>query len=283
MLFRSYQLHYSLHLPDWQGIALGIWLMGCLAMAWVLDTLFALYLSFPNWRQWKKSLAFRWQAGGHKLVFDLHRSGGVWLWLLVLMVAVTSVAMNLRDPVMKPVVNWFSPLTVSLADTWPAPVGAPASLAAHGEAVLQQAQNQAAQRGIHAPLGGLFCRPGTNVWSVGFYAPGASHGDGGLGNVWMDMDAPTGRVLSVSIPGAGSAGDVFLQAMFPLHSGRILGWAGRVLMSLLGVAIAAFSITGVMLWMRKRAGRQARAGASPSRSCLPAVDVARSSSAHPSR
>ena len=34
----------------------------------------------------------------------------------------------------------------------------------------------------------------------------------------------------------GSAGDIFLQSMFPLHSGRIIGIPGRMLMSLMGAA-----------------------------------------------
>ena len=58
------------------------------------------------------------------------------------------------------------------------------------------------------------------------------------------------------MPGSGSAGDIFLQSMFPLHSGRIVGVAGRVLMSVMGVVIATLSITGVLIWARKRRSRR---------------------------
>ena len=76
------------------------------------------------------------------------------------------------------------------------------------------------------------------------------------------------------MPGEGSAGDIFMQAMFPLHSGRILGVGGRVLMSLMGLAVATFSITGVLLWARKRKARlHARAQA--------AVPLARPATAWP--
>jgi hypothetical protein len=30
---------------------------------WAADCFIALYLSFPNWRSWRKSLAFRWREG----------------------------------------------------------------------------------------------------------------------------------------------------------------------------------------------------------------------------
>ncbi|HJV68274.1 PepSY-associated TM helix domain-containing protein, partial [Ideonella sp.] len=108
-----YKLHYSMHLPESGGIEWGVWLMGLIAIAWVLDTLIALWISFPSRAQWKRSFALRWSAGGHRLVFDLHRSGGVWLFVLVVMVAVTSVSMNLNREVMRPVVSWFSTLSPS--------------------------------------------------------------------------------------------------------------------------------------------------------------------------
>lgn len=48
-----------------------------------------------------------------------------------------------------------------------------------------------------------------------------------------------------------------MQLQFPLHSGRILGLPGRILVSLLGLAVATLSVTGVLIWLRKRAGRVA--------------------------
>jgi uncharacterized iron-regulated membrane protein len=41
-----------------------------------------------------------------------------------------------------------------------------------------------------------------------------------------------------------------------LHSGRIFGRAGRIAITLLGLAIATLSATGVMIWARKRAARR---------------------------
>jgi uncharacterized iron-regulated membrane protein len=57
------------------------------------------------------------------------------------------------------------------------------------------------------------------------------------------------------VPGTGSAGDIFIQSMFPLHSGRIMGVTGRVLMSIMGVVIATLCVTGVLIWARKRRAR----------------------------
>ncbi|HJV71655.1 PepSY-associated TM helix domain-containing protein, partial [Ideonella sp.] len=267
-------LHYSMHLPESGGIEWGVWLMGLVAIAWVLDTLIALWISFPSRAQWKRSFAFRWSAGGHRLVFDLHRSGGVWLFVLVLMVAVTSVSMNLNREVMRPMVSWFSALSPSpFASRTPA--AQPIEPLFSRAEVLRSAEAEARRRGWQRPAGGIFLSPEFGLWGVGFFEPGNDHGDGGLGNPWLYFDARTGELAGADVPGTGSAGDLFMQSMFPLHSGRIIGLPGRVLMSLLGVAIAGFSVTGVLIWARKR---RARAATAPAR--LAPMDKPGSLSAH---
>lgn len=249
-----YKLHYSMHIPDGFGMELGILLMGIVAIVWVLDCLVALWISFPHRSAWRKSFAFRWRSGGYKLNFDLHRSGGVWLWCLLLILAVTSVSMNLEHQVVRPLVNMLSPLSAS-------PFSGRA-LAEHAlpdlsrEEILQRAEQAAQQYGIQAPAGGIFYSPDFNVYGVGFFAAGQDHGDGGLGNPWLYFDAHSGAPAGADLPGQGSAGDLFMQLQFPLHSGRILGLAGRILVSLLGLAVATLSLTGLIIWARKRRARQ---------------------------
>jgi uncharacterized iron-regulated membrane protein len=59
-------------------------------------------------------------------------------------------------------------------------------------------------------------------------------------------------------PWKGTAADLFVQAQFPLHSGRILGLPGRILISAMGLVVAILSVTGVVIWARKRRARLAR-------------------------
>lgn len=270
-----YKLHYSMHLPESHGIEWGIWLMGLIAIAWVADTLIALWISFPKVSQWRRSFAFRWAAGGHRLVFDLHRSGGVWLFLLVLMIAVTSVAMNLNNPVMRPVVSWFSTLSPSPFASR-APAAQPIEPLVERATIVASAEAEARRRGWADPAGAVFLSPELGLWGVGFFRPGLDHGDGGLGNPWLYYDARTGQPAGDSVPGTGSAGDIFMQSMFPLHSGRIIGLPGRVLMSLMGVVVAVFSATGVYLWWKKRVAR-ARAAARPAQAGIPQKPLAATS------
>lgn len=251
-----YKLHYSMHLPDVGGYEVGELFMGVLAIAWVFDTLVALWISFPGWKVWRRSFAFRWRAGGHRLVFDLHRSGGVWLFLLVLMIAVTSVSMNLGTQVMRPLVNAVSPLSPSPFDSR-TPVAADKVVPARvtPAQALSLAREEGERRGWTRPPGGLSVLPAYGVYGVGFFDAAHAAGDGGLGNAWLYFDMQTGALVSKDIPGTGSAGDIFMQAMFPLHSGRIIGLPGRILMSAMGALVAMFSLTGVLIWARKRKAR----------------------------
>ena len=268
-----YKLHYSMHIPDGAGIRWGIWLMGLMALGWAVDCLVALWLSFPNPAQWRKSFAFRWRQGGYKLAFDLHRSGGVWLWLLLLILAVTSVSMNLEREVVRPLVAALSPLSPSpfASRTAVAPEQAREPRLTMAEAVTL-AEAEARRLGWERPAGGVFAAPEFGVMGVGFFAPGNSHGDGGLGNPWLYFDAEDGSLVGHQVPGEGSAGDIFLQAQFPLHSGRILGLPGRILVSLLGAAVATLCVTGLIVWLKKR---RARAGKAARRAGEPSPESAR--------
>lgn len=251
-----YKLHYTMHIPDGWGIEFGIWFMGIIGIVWFFDCFIALYLSFPNWRSWRKSLAFRWRQGGHRLNFDLHRSGGVWLWLLLLLLAVTSISMNLQTQVMRPLAAKFSTLSPNAFDSrTPQPPDKPVEPLLGREQAVALAKIEAARRGWTLPAGGVFYSSSYGLYGVGFFEADNDHGDGGLGNAWLYFDGRDGSPAGGVIPGTGSAGDIFLQAQFPLHSGRILGLPGRILISAMGLVVAMLSATGLIIWLRKRRAR----------------------------
>ncbi|OYO28137.1 PepSY domain-containing protein [Janthinobacterium sp. PC23-8] len=251
-----YKLHYTMHIPDARGIELGVWFMGMIGIVWFVDCFIALYLSFPNLRSWRKSLAFRWREKGHRLNFDLHRSGGVWVWLLLLILAVTSISMNLPTQVMRPLVAKFSTLSPNAFDSrTPQPPEKPVEPLLTREQVVALAKTEATRRGWTLPAGGVFYSSGYGLYGVGFFEADNDHGDGGLGNAWLYFDGRDGSPAGGVIPGTGSAGDIFLQSQFPLHSGRIIGLPGRILISAMGLMVAMLSATGLIIWLRKRRAR----------------------------
>jgi uncharacterized iron-regulated membrane protein len=107
---------------------------------------------------------------------------------------------------------------------------------------------------------------------VGYFVPGGDYDIRGLGNAWTYWDATTGQQVGASVPGRGSAGDIFMQSQFPLHSGRIVGLPGRIAISFMGLTVALLSATGLVIWMKKlkarrNASRRVRADA-PTRRVL---------------
>ena len=66
-----------------------------------------------------------------------------------------------------------------------------------------------------------------------FFEPGHEHGDGGRGNPSLFFEGKDGASAGADIPGSGSAGDIFMQAQFPLHSCRFLGLPGRIMISMM--------------------------------------------------
>ena len=124
--------------------------------------------------------------------------------------------------------------------------------------VLANGRAEAARRGFTLPAGDIFYSPDFGVFGVRFFNPGDEHGDGmKLGNDVLYFDSEDGRYIGDWIPWRGTAGDLFLQMQFPVHSGRIFGIPGRIVISAMGLAVAMLSVTGVVIWLRKRRARLA--------------------------
>lgn len=269
-----YSVHYSLHLPgNW-----GIWLMGIVGLIWIVDCFLGFYLTLPArargkpegeddvmftngngersyWQRWQPAWRIKRSAGASRLNFDLHRAGGLWLWGLLLILAVSSVSFNLHEEVFEPVVNAVSPLTPSPFDgreeRAPEKLIEPrVSLAT----ILKNARHEAQSRGWTETASGVFYNPLYGLHGVRF---GKDHAPG-LGNAWLYFDGATGEGVGGHVPGEGSAGDLFHQLQYPLHSGQILGLTGRIAICIAGLVVAMLSTTGVIIWARKRRALAAR-------------------------
>jgi uncharacterized iron-regulated membrane protein len=94
---------------------------------------------------------------------------------------------------------------------------------------------------------------GFGIYAIGFFPLDHDpHGAGGMGVKTLYVDGVDGRILSEQVPWRGTAADVFMQLQFPIHSGRIAGIPGRMLISVMGIAVALLSVTGVVIWAKKR-------------------------------
>lgn len=267
-----YVLHFSLHIPEFLGTdRWGVWLLGVIAVLWTVDCITSVYLTFPasrrpgssgthgpSWRQrWKPSWLIRRRAGNYKLNYDLHRAGSLWTWALLFILAFTAFSLNLYREVFYPVLSTLSQVTPTPFDTRrPADPRHPIEARVGFTEILARARDEAAGRQWQTPPGSVFYASAFGVYGVQFFHPGDDHGAAGVGPARLFFDGADGRLIGERLPWKGTAADIFVQAQFPLHSGRIFGLPGRLLISAMGLVVAMLSVTGTYIWWKKRKGRR---------------------------
>jgi len=260
-----YLFHYTLQLPGVWGILF----MGIVGCIWVVDCFVGFALTLPRakpfFERWKIAWRVKRNAGGFRLNLDLHRAGGLWLWGILLMVAATGVGMNLPDQVVRPIVSLFSTLKPSLLEIGAKRMTAhprPALLS-YGDAIARAKEEAAKHHWQIAPQL-VFHTSIYGAYGVGFTRAG-ENAETGLGSSYYYFDDRNGSLITADVVGQGSAGDIYMQAQYQLHTGRILGLPGRILIFLTGLVVAMLSFTGVYIsarkshWLRHRlASREAR-------------------------
>lgn len=252
-----YELHVSLALGDW-----GIWLLGIAAFAWSIDCFVGFYLTLPAaphgwWRHWRQAWRLRLPPrSAFRFNFDLHRVAGLWLWPLLFIFAWSSVGMNMRtvyDPVMHTIFGFKAAPPLDRPHQ-PPTLGWDAAL----QAARTNAAAEATRRGITIERErALYI--GSDDATYSYVVRTSRDRSTDYANSWFTIDGDTGRVIHVELPTGEKAGATVDYWLGILHTAGIFGLPYRILVSLTGVAIVALSITGVLIWNRKRRSRAYRA------------------------
>jgi uncharacterized iron-regulated membrane protein len=276
-----YRFHYTLHIPEFWGInTWGQWLFGAVALIWTLDCFVGFYLTLPSrrrasanrpvavqrqlsrgfWARWSPAWQIKTSRSSYRINFDIHRALGLWTWVLLVMIAFTGCSLNLEREVFTPVLSLFSKVTPSwYTSRTPTPLDVHIEPRFTHQQLYDMAVAEARRQGITAPAASIYYNPQYGIGGVDFFERGDDHGATGIGPASLSFDMLTGQTAGSRIPWKGTTADVFQQLQFPLHSGRILGQPGRILISLMGLISAALSVTGVVIWYRKRRARAAKA------------------------
>ncbi|WP_374581755.1 PepSY-associated TM helix domain-containing protein [Pseudoduganella sp.] len=224
------------------GLFLTITSLLGLALWWPKHTLASL----------RKALTVRGALTSRQFNYSSHRAAGFFMTPVLAVLGFSGMAMNLPEWV-RPVVAAVAPLE---------PNSKPVNAAAEGRKPINVAAAlEAAQR--HLPQGRLSrvsLGSAKAPYEIRLRQPGeVRQGDG---NTRVSVDAISGAVLRVRDPLAAPAGDTFLNWQYPLHTGEAFGLPGRVLVSVSGLAPLLFMVTGLVLWLGRRAmHRKARAAA----------------------
>lgn len=256
-----YRLHQHLHLSGLFGVErLGMWVTGAVALLWSLHCFTGAWLTLParqwRWRYWKPAWLIKMSGGAYRGIYETHRALGLWLWLCLFTLAVSGFSLNLYREIFHPVLAAVSQVTPTpYEQRRPQPRSMPIEPVVAYDAIHAAAIAEGESRGWAIPPGALLYAAGYGIYQVRYFRPGQERGAPGLGAARLYFDAADGRLLGERIPGTGTAADIVIQAQFPVHSGRILGLPGRILVSVTGLATAILSVAGVLIWYRKRAAR----------------------------
>ncbi len=265
-----YKLHYALALGE-----VGGWILGITALVWTLDCFVGFYLTLPPrksnrtgqnplatksfWQRWQPAWLIKWSASTTRINFDLHRAGGLWLWLALLVFAWSSVYMNLGGfytQVMQSVSEYHQPWT-EFPDL-PQPVQNPQINWRQAQGIAQTELNRLEQtQGIRtlAPSGFWINRAkGFYVYAVKSTADIQDHG----GQTRVVIDANSGAVKQVLLPTGQYSGNTITSWLLALHTANIWGLPYKIFVCALGLTIVMLSVTGVLIWLKKRRSKRAK-------------------------
>jgi uncharacterized iron-regulated membrane protein len=170
------------------------------------------------------------------------------------------VYLNLQFEVFRPVLSSLAPVTPHPIETAASRGRGPALDPGMSYAeIIAIARSDGARRGWVPPFD-VFYSQEFGAYGVGY----GDHHRPGLGVPWLFYDDRDGKLIGEVVPGAGTAADRFMQWMLPLHTGRIMGLPGQIIVCVLGLSVSALSITGVAIWAAKRRRREVTVG-NPSR------------------
>ncbi|MBA5637045.1 PepSY domain-containing protein [Duganella sp. LX20W] len=221
---------------------------GICGLLLTLTSLLGLVLWWPKHTlsSLRKALRVHGAPTSRQFHYSLHRSAGFFLTPVLAVLGFTGMAMNLPEWV-RPVVGAVATLEhEGKATNGPAALGRqPVSVAA----ALEAAQ----QRMPQGRLTRLSLGSARAPYEIRLRQPDEIRA--GDGSTRVSVDAYSGAVLRVRDPLAAASGDTFFNWQFPLHTGEAFGPAGRVLVSLCGLAPLAFMITGLVLWLGRRRQR----------------------------
>lgn len=256
-----YRLHYTLALGETGHTALGI-----VALLWTLDCFAGACLTFPAharrpgarpWlARWRPAWLLRWREGSYKRNYDLHRAGGLWPWAMLLVFAWSGVAFNLPEV--------YEPVMRAMFAHQPQEKDLPKPAHAEPQPAIDWRQareigrrlmaDEAHARGftVHAEQL-LTYDPQRSVYR--YQAKTSLDIRDERGATRVVFDARTGALQLVRLPTGAASGDTIRTWLTSLHMAAVWGMPFRLFVCVMGLVVAMLSVTGVLIWARKRSAR----------------------------
>ncbi|MFO0766908.1 MAG: PepSY-associated TM helix domain-containing protein [Nitrospiraceae bacterium] len=210
------------------------------------------------WARWKRAWIIK-PGNAQRVNFDLHRAGGLWLWLALVLFAWSSVYMNLWDTVY----TWTTRAFFDYRTYWTEFRPRPALMErtgldwldaqAVGERLIAE---QAALQGfmVKRPVVlRLYRDLGVYQYQVETDREIDDRPRRYATQVFFDADS--GALRLALLPRGQYAGNTISNWLYALHMANVFGLPYRIFVCFLGVVVAMLSVTGVYLWVKKRRSR----------------------------
>lgn len=276
LLFFLYRMHYTLALPAVTG-SFGHTVLGVTAFVWTIDCFVAFYLTLPTrrregqvdrvsraakswWDRWRPAWLIKFGAGAYRVNFDIHRASGLWTWAMLFVFAWSGVGFNLEvvyRPTMQALFGFaeLPPALPARAEPLDHP-NLDWRAARHiGRELLDEEARQKGfviereqylsfdrSRGVYTFVARSVPEVGANARAI------------------VVFDADTGALRAASWPGdpLERPGNSISRWLARLHTASIFGLPLKILVCLMGFAVCALSVTGVMISWKKRSARIGR-------------------------
>lgn len=275
-----YRVHRQLALPG----KIGTWILGTVALAWTLDCFVGFFLTLPVgtrrrsmlgtgrmqpndvfrsdgirkgfWSCWKPAWQLKLGAGSHRVNYDLHRAAGLWLWVMLFVIAWSAVAFQLREQVYTPVMSLFFDMgEVQAVPERKTPLDEPRlswrEAYAFGQPIMA---DQSLRHGftVEHETGLRYDRR----FGVYHYTVKSSRDIGRDGRTRIAFDADTGVLVHLNLPTGRYAGTTITHWIMSLHMAKVFGLPMQIFACLMGTGVATLSVTGIVIWNRKRRARR---------------------------
>lgn len=211
----------------------------------IVSVIAGIYLWWPRPGRWGAAFRFRRGARGVALLYDMHSVPAGWILLPLTLALATGLYIQRPD--------WIDPIVRVVSDVreFPpegmtsSPAGTCTKETSLDEAVALARTGREDQilRHVFLPLG-----PGGG-YDVEFRARDANpRADGD--RIYVDRTCP--KILHVAELEDMTGGEIAKSWMWPMHADLLLGWAGKILLLLAGLALPALFVTGLLFWLTKR-------------------------------
>jgi uncharacterized iron-regulated membrane protein len=221
-----------------------------LGVAMLVSMATGLYLWWPRNRNWYTAFTIKRGTRGRRRLLDLHNVFAVYLYLPLLIIAVTGVYFLRPD--------WIDP-AISLVSVDRTPDrDALARLSKPGSCESRTTPGQAAALALarypSSRLAAVIIPGAQNQPLVVQLAPPENLGMKGQTQVFVDPECPI--ILTALDAGSAQASETFKAIVHPLHFNLMLGAFGQVIVFLAGLLLPVSWVTGLLLWLDKRKNRR---------------------------